>query len=318
MAGRHRLAAQAEADKLDRALRFAFGGMVQGLPGLDVKVTTVSVDAVSLAEVPDMLEPAMFVALLEGQSDRIAASLICPALLAGVVEAIATGRVSAPAPVAPRPPTRTDAALTAPLIDDLLHQISSRCAPDLSEALQGGWVYGSFLSDPRPLPLMLEEGPFLRIRFNVNFGPTAQKGTWSILLPDTVSQTLRTPVQASEPNWAEEIEATIHACPTEFSVTLFRAQVSLDAALDLAVGDVLCIPVNALEVMTLETLTGSTIATGRLGQARGQKAIRLATELGQNDPEALIIPKARSLTPILKAAGKSVDDAPRSLSDARR
>lgn len=318
MATRHRLAALAQADEVARGLRVAFGRMAQDLAGLEAQVLDLTITRVSLAEVADMLEPAMFVALLEGQGDRIGASLIAPALLAGLVEGAATGRVVSPPPAAPRAPTRTDAALVSPMIDALLHHARERSGPALDGVLQDGWVYGSFLADPRPLPLMLEDGIFHLIRFSIALGQGRVNGTWSILLPEPAGQAVRADLVPAGPSWSDLMEAAIHPCPTEFAVTLFRAQLSLDAALSLNAGDMLCIPMSALEVMTLETLDGRTLATGRLGQARGQRAMRLSTELGQADPDILAVPKARSLTPVIRAGQAMVQDAPPSLGAVQR
>ncbi|MFN4057837.1 MAG: FliM/FliN family flagellar motor switch protein [Roseinatronobacter sp.] len=319
MAARHQVAAQLQKQEQERGLRVAFGRMARELPEIEAQVVGVSVMRISLAEVSDMLEPAMFVALLEGQGDRIGASLICPALMAGLVEGAATGRVLSAPPTSPRQPTRTDAALVAPLVDTLLHQIRDRSAASLDDPMQSGWVYGSYLADPRPLPLILEEGAFRLIRFDVSLGQGRVSGMWSLLLPEQATEIARPTPALAAPSWAEQVEAAVHACPVDFSVILYRAQLALETAMTLNVGDTLCIPMSALEAMTLETLDGHALATGRLGQARGQRAIRLGTDLGQiADPAMLAIPKARSLTPVISAAQSETDNAPPSLTDSRR
>lgn len=308
MAARQRLAAQAQAKALNDGLRTAFGRMVQGWPGLDAQVRALDDSTISLAELSELLEPAMFVSLLEGQGEQMAVSLICPKLLAGMVEGVATGRVFSAPPDTPRAPTRTDAALIAPLIDALMHQLRHRCGALLGKLVSGGWVYGSHLVDPRPLPLMLEDGEFRLFRFHITLGQDKVQGSWTLLLPDTSAAELRaSPTHSKQApatrSWSEQMNATLQASPVDLRVVLYRAQLSLDDALSLKAGDTLCLPMATIEGMSVEALDGRMLAAGRLGQARGQRAVRLMTDLGaelSSDQQSL--PKSTSLTPILLQA----------------
>ncbi len=305
MAGRHRLAQQAQAQRLDHGLRIAFGRMAQEWPGIEAELRAVTVSAMSVAELADQVEQAMFVALLEGQGEQIGVSLICPALLAGLVEGAATGRVAGPAPDQPRPPTRTDAALVAPMIDALLAHIRERCSDELGALMPRGWVYGSFLADPRPLALMLDDGQYRMLRFTLSLGQGQVRGTWSILLPDPAVAGAARPrasgPDTDAPSWEVQLQGAVQACPAELRVILHRAQLPLGQALSLAAGDTLCIPMSAIETMQVETVAGQSLGTGRLGQARGQRAVRLLCDLAQEGPpDAPVLPKARSMTPVLR------------------
>ena len=303
MASRHRVVAAEQAAAFDLALRSAFARMGNEWPSLGAKVGDVTQRAISVAEVADLIEPGMFVAMLDSATDQLGVALICPVLLNALVEGAATGRVVATANVA-RQPTRTDAALVAPMVDVLLHQISERCAPHpMGQGMQG-FVYGSFLPDPRPLSLLLEDGRFRLISFDVSLGHGSVRGTWALILPAANDQPIHSASMAAVAqarDWAQQMQSAINGSPAQLDVVLFRAQLSLSAALSLAPGDMLCVPVNALEGLSLCTMDGAELGTGRLGQARGQRAVRLTRDLGpmaaQDGPS---IPKAASLTPIIR------------------
>lgn len=283
MASRHRVAAAEARALFSAALRVAFGRMGADCPGLEAIVQDVRIRQASLAEIIDMAEPGMFLSLLEGQGERMGLLMASSSLLAGMVEAQTTGAVATTqAPV--RKPTRTDAALIAPMIDAFLRLAEQRCA-GLPEAAQvSGFVYGSFLDDPRPLGLVLEDGAYVIHHLHVALGFGARQGDWILILP-IADSTDRNPLAQSEAeqeakDWAARLEATITASPVQIDAVLCRVQVSLTEAVRLRPGDVLRLPEAALEALSVETIGHAALGIGRLGQARGQRAVRLTADPG--------------------------------------
>ncbi len=313
MAARHRLAAAEQVATFDAGLRSAFARMANDWRGLGAQVRRVTQRAISVAEVADLIEPGMFVAILDGTGDSLGVALICPKLLAGLVEGVATGRVIA-APTAARQPTRTDAALLAPMIDVLLRQISERCQTlPLAQGV-GGFVYGSFMQDTRPLSILLEDGQFRLFSFDVALGDNVVHGTWSLILPDVplVSNMTSTgAISGEETLWGQQMESVVSNSPTQLDAVLFKAQLSLSTALSLSPGDMLCIPLGALEALTLRSLDGANLGTGRLGQARGQRALRLTCDLGPMSADTNPgLPKSASMTPVIRSIDAATDLAP--------
>lgn len=310
MAARHRVAAARQVAAFDAALRSAFSRMANDWPGLGAQVLRVTQRAISVAEVADLVEPGMFVAMLDGVDDTLGVALICPSLLAGLVEGVATGRVLAQSG-GTRQPTRTDAALLAPMLDILLRHIGDRCSAfPLGQGVQG-FVYGSFLQDPRPLSLLLEDGRFRILSFDVALANGALRGTWSLILPDVPDppdSKARTGLGAADVQWAQHLRQAVGASTAQLNVVLCHAQLTLSSALSLAPGDILCVPLNALESLSLCTVDGTCVGAGRLGQARGQKAVRLTSDLGpmaKDPPPALS--KVTSATPVIRASAAPSD-----------
>lgn len=286
MATRHRVAQAQERATFEAALRVAFGRMSAECPGLDGVVQDVTIRQGALAEVLDLAETGMFLALLEGQGERMGLAMACPVVLAGMVEAQATGRVDK-SDVPPRQPTRTDAALLAPMVDAFLRLTDARCA-DLPQApLVAGYGYGSFLDNPRPLGLMLEEGKFNILHLRVTLGFGAKEGDWLVVLPEPEpiqphSKADRGGGDADpDKDWQARLQEVISDSGVVLNSVLCRVQLSLTEALRLRAGDILRLPEAALEMLTLESIDQSALGIGRLGQARGQRAVRLTADPGQ-------------------------------------
>lgn len=289
MATRHRARAAREEAAFVAALRVAFGRMCSDCPGLDGVVQDVSVAEGALAEVLELAEPGMFLALLDGPGDRMGLLMACPSVLAGMVEAQTTGRVDA-APLARRRPTRTDAALLAPLVDAFLRRVEQRCA-DLPQAGQvAGFCYGSFLDDPRPLGLVLEDGLFTILRLQVALGFGARTGKWVLILPLAADAPDDAAMTAQDDNlqddWDGRLQAAVAASPVVVDAVLCRLKLTLTDALRLRPGDILRVPETALESLSLEGLGPVALGIGRLGQARGQRAARMTADPGQRQDAA--------------------------------
>lgn len=317
MATRHRAIAAQERAAFGAALRVAFGRMAAQCQGLDAVVTKVETRSAALAELLDLMETGVFLAVLEGPGDRMGLVMACPMVLAGMVEAQTTGRVD-PAVPPKRKPTRTDAALMSPLVDAFLRLVEQRCA-DLPQAgLVSGYVYGSYLDDPRPLGMMLDDGVFQVIHLRVSLGFGAKEGDWFLILPDTAEDSAR-PAQAQsemdvERDWQERLSIAVSGSAVEVSAILGRVQITLSDALQLRPGDIVQLPEAALETLSLESINHDPLGIGRLGQARGQRAVRLTADPGvltdSMGASALAPAMAAQIIPFRPPQASFLPDAP--------
>ncbi|TVP70642.1 MAG: hypothetical protein EA339_12860 [Rhodobacteraceae bacterium] len=283
MARRHRIRAEQDQAAFGAALRVAFGRMAADCPGLDGVVQNVSSRQAALAEVLDMIEPGVFLAILEGRGEAMGLVVACPVVMAGMIEAQTTGRVDTFMPPK-RKPTRTDAALMAPMIDAFLRRVDQRCAELPQGEVVTGYVYGSYLDDPRPLGLMLDEGQFHIIHLRVSLGFGAKEGDWYLIVPEPVAGKAAPndidQAEAEERDWQERLQVAVGSSEVVVKATLGRVQITLTEALRLRPGDVLRLPESALETLVLESITHEPLGIGRLGQARGQRAVRLTADPG--------------------------------------
>lgn len=280
MAQRNRAKAAQQGSIFQAALSQAFGRMCAGYSGLDGTVAHVSRRTVSLAELVDLTEPGMFLALLEGPGDGMGMVWLCPVTVAALVEVQTTGQVlpctGNPSP--PRLPTRTDAALLAPMVDSFLNQMTTRCAELPESAVVGGYFYGSFLDDRRPIGVVLDDLDYELVTLRVALAQGRVTGTWTLVLPQPNAPAETVP--AEDRDWQSRMAGAVENSAVSLNAVLCRVRLTLGEALALAPGDVLQVPDSALETLGLRAMGGAQIASGRLGQARGFRAVRLTVDPG--------------------------------------
>jgi len=230
---------------------------------------------VSLAELLDTVDPDAFVALL-APGGGIA--VIDQAGFTTVIEAMTIGRLSPRAPM-PRRPTPTDAALLAEVIDATL---AMQGAEDPARGLR----LHRPVADHRLLAVLLDDTLYDRVTLDVTLvaGEVQRPARILVALPVVTADDREEP--ASPPSgqrvpvtddWGARIEASVMAAPASLRAELGRLTLPLSEVLQLGVGSALTLPLSNLEEVRLVALDGAVHAVGRLGQARGMRAVRLTS-----------------------------------------
>ena len=307
MAARRKQAAQADASAVEAALRVAFGRMARELPGFSASASAVALRPASLAEIVDLAEAGMFLAMLDGQEEQLGLAMLCPTLMGALLEVTTTGQLweGDAAPETPRKPTPTDAVLIAPVVDALLGQIAERLEGRAECELFAGFGYGSFLDDPRPLGLVLEDIPYRLVQFDLGIGAAGRQGQCWLFLPERAVAKRAAGTQRPEPapDWPERLEAAVQGSAVQLDAVLYRMRMPLSDLGQLSQGDVLCLPDSALEALRLETLDGQALARARLGQTHGHRAVRLTTSPGSAGQSAEAAPPVAPAR-LLSASGQ--------------
>ncbi|NBB97523.1 MAG: hypothetical protein GVY34_05025 [Alphaproteobacteria bacterium] len=315
MARRNTVKAAQQGASFQAALSQALGRMCAGYAGLDGVVTQVSRRSVSLAELVDLTEPGMFLALLEGPDDQMGMMWLCPATLAALIEVQTTGQVftTANSPDPPRLPTRTDAALVAPMIDSFLQQISARCAELPEATLFDGFMYGSFLDDRRPIGVVLDDIDYELVTMQLSLAQGRVSGTCTLVLPQPAAPTA---VDGNDDrDWERRMSGAVENSAVSLNAVLCRFRLTLAEALALTRGDVLQVPESTLETLGLTAMGGAQVASGRLGQARGFRAVRLTADPGAPGRSADIpVPTLRFAKTPAAAAATPPQDTPQPFS----
>lgn len=298
-----------------RAATTAFGRVAERLYGMAVQPLSVKADAMTLAELTELLPEHPLLALLQGPGDSLGAMALCPEMVAALVEMQALGRVTT-RPLERRRPTRSEALLCAEFIDLLMAELQSEMT-----GLEGFETFGSFrfatsLEDPRPLALLLEDRPFRSLSFQLALGsPDAREGGMLLALPQPLRATLGAdpatgaatrspgggPISALMPPPAlpagpvtaetSAVSAPVPAdalpdVPVELIGVLCRRQASLGELRALSAGKLLHLPRVRLSEARIETVQGQLLAQGKFGEAEGCHAIRLRDPAMQGDDTA--------------------------------
>ncbi len=259
-----------------KALRDAIAQAAQEVIGLAAIAADAEVARVMLEPACASLPDPALLALIEGPGGRFGLAVLDMQAVAAVIEIQTTGRV-VPRPAEPRAPTRTDAIMCADFIDRTLEDLERRIGEaglELAPAVTG-YRYAMALPEARTVAMTLDDIPYRQLRANVDFGHGGKSGMIAFLLPhdpparsggngrDTGAFTLALQTRVME------TQAVLRA-------TLLRRDMTLAEVTRLQAGMEIEVPRDALAQVMLEGIDGRTVARGRLGQASGHRAIRLA------------------------------------------
>lgn len=267
----------------DRSWRLALARSAQDILSLPLDVPRLSMWRRSLTELTDLLPDHAMLAVLEGPGDSLGLLALSPAVLSGLIEVQTMGRVLAQAPL-PRKPTRTDAAMVAPVIERALAALDQALADEADLIWAGGFRYASFLDDPRPLALLLEDLPYRVLTAQVSLSGGAKLGEVILALPaegrgrrPSIASALAEDAHAVQA-FTQALTDVVLGVPCQLDAVLARVVLPLGEVLGLAPGVVVPLPKATLAGIKMEGMGGQALAEARLGQNSGMRAVRLLTE----------------------------------------
>lgn len=283
---------QAEgAPGADRGWRLALARAARDLMALDLEIRRLSVTRASLAEVLERAPDRALVALLHGPKGGLGVLLLAPAVTSALIEMQTLGRLSAQLPPV-RKPTRIDAAMVAGLVDRALSGLDEALAEEADLIWAGGFRYASYLDEVRPLGLLLEEEAYRILSAEVVLGSTDRAGEVVLVLPANGRGERPAAAPAPDensPQFTAVLTAQVMQVESRLDAVVARVTLPIRQVMAMKPGDVLDLPLAALDAVTLETAEGSPIAQARLGQNRGMRAVKIV----QAEPRTLHSPAPR-------------------------
>ncbi|MCB2115109.1 MAG: FliM/FliN family flagellar motor switch protein [Rhodobacteraceae bacterium] len=254
----------------------------QELYGLPVSVGAATELRASLADLPERLPDRALLVLVAGPGGGMGVMALSPEVLAGLIEVQTTGALGK-GDVAPRRPTRTDAALAQRFIAEVLDRFGAALAGDPASVWAGGFAYGSFLEDARPIALILEETGYRFLTATLALGAEgAREGQILLALPAEGRGSPPAPAPEAEgersaaaADWADRIEDRVMGAEAVLDAVLGRLTLPLSDLMALQPGAVLHLPRAQVVSVRLEAEGRRAVATGRLGQWQGHLALRL-------------------------------------------
>ncbi len=300
-----------------KAIRLGVPKAGQELLQIAVVVDTLVDQKLSLAELLDMPEERSMLTVLEGPMEGLGLLALSPTILTGLTEVLTMGRVGT-APVVPRRPTRTDAAMVVEFIDRLMTEIEVSLATEQDVVWAGGFRYASFLDDPRPLGLLLEDTTYRVFSLGIDMSGGLRQGNVLLALPaagrgrppQPKKKPANAPVDTRATEWTDAMEQSVVATTARLDVVLHRITLTLAMVQTFSPGMLVPLPSDALDHLVLEGLGGRPISTGRLGQCRGHRAVRLteADPAGANPSALPALPDETTAVALMRPALGSFDD----------
>lgn len=264
----------------DRSWRVVLARAARDAMALQLDVIQLDQSRVSLAELLDLPSDKSMIAVLGGPAEGLGLLAISAPLLAAMTEKQTIGRVAGGGTV-PRNPTKTDAVMVAGFIDTALAGLDVALADESDLIWAGGFRYSSFLADPRPLGLLLEDIPYRVLLAEISVEEGTRFGQILMALPSAGRGQRPRSVQHLSPeavaghafsaSLAEQIES-VHCV---LRAVIDRQIRPLSDVMALQVGDILPLPLATVDRVGFVGLDGQQVATGRLGQNRGMRAVRL-------------------------------------------
>ena len=274
-------AADPGSETAARAWRLGLARAARDEIGLPLAVRSLRDDRRSLAELLELPPDRALLAVLEGPGDTMGLLALSPDLLAAMIEMQTVGAVAVTPPPA-RKPTRTDAAMSAALIDRALTDMEATLATASDLTWAGGFRYASFLDDPRPLGLLLDDAPYRVLIADLDIAEGRRTGRALLALPaegrgpkPSARPTPPDTAIAQANTWASSLSDAVMGSGAVLEVVIGRVRLPLSQILALVPGAVLPLGQATLDSLVVQTPEGMPIATGRLGQNRGMRALRL-------------------------------------------
>ncbi len=248
--------------------------------------------------------------VLEGPAEGLGLLVLDAAVMSAMIEAQTIGKVGQ-APLAPRKPTRTDAAMVAGTIDAALAGLELALQQEADLIWASGFRYASFLDDPRPLGLLLEDISYRVLTTELSLAQGARRGVAVLALPAEGRGQIPAagPAQPDSeaqagPGFSLALAAQIEASHCVLDAVLARVSLPLSTVIQMKVGETVVLTHAALDRIQFEGLDGLAVAEGKLGQNRGARAVRLTPAAKEGNASPLRAERA-----LLQSAVVPVEDA---------
>jgi flagellar motor switch protein FliM len=259
--------------------------------GLEIVADKSVAGRCSLAELLERRMERALIILLAGRDDALGLLVISAEAMAGMIEMQTIGRLSATAPLS-RLPTQTDAAMVSVLVDQALDDLDKSTVDAVEADWPGGFRYASYLETARPLGLLLEEVTYKAFEIDVSLGGGIRKG--SILLAVPADRKRAVPdakpeqsVLAQSLVFKAALTEQVMVADASLDAVLASVTLPLQGLLAFDVGDQIPLGKTSLDQITLRGLDGAQVFTGKLGQNKGMRAVRLTADKAAVNPSKL-------------------------------
>lgn len=292
-----------------KSLRLALAKVADKMFGLAVTVATVEQVKIAQTEIQKTMSKDSLLLLLDGAAGARGAVAIDAQLLTALIEVQTMGKVRAAA-ADPRPYTRTDAAIVAPLLDAVMARYDAQLAADDPDHVERGFRFGDMMEDARTLALALEAPDFDMFRLTLDIGEGAKTGLLVLMLPH-LSAPVATPgagEAGGKPAFNMEKSALEAQVPMDAVLTRLRLPLNKICALE--PGALLPLPADCLAKTQLVASGGHVVARVKLGQMNGLRAVRFVAPVPVEEAATKAAAAATGgAQDILEGTARSVPDA---------
>ena len=259
-----------------KALRLSLARAADTLFDLALTVATVEQQRMTLGGIDEGLQDDGLILLLDGAGGARGAVLLDQQMMAALIEVQTTGRVRK-GQAQPRPPTRTDAAMMAPLVDALMDGIDAEMSAEVDGYQPRGFCFGDRVDDLRSLALTLDAPDYDHFRVIVDLGPGAKTGQLDLMLPVRADPPKRPATTDRTTRDTTRMSDVVLGAPIVLDAVLARVTLPLSEACAFEPGQTLPLDRETLTETRLVAAGGHLVAEARLGQIHGWRALCLVS-----------------------------------------
>ena len=266
----------ADVAAVEKAWTLALARAARDEMAASLQLRDLRVARLTLSEVVEMLpETALVAALDEGSGEATGCIVLDGTVMAGMVEALTTGGVTTGTA---RRPTRTDAALLAPLLDRALAGFEAAAGEAGLVDWARGFRFAATVDGGRGLQLLLEDSLYRVLVGEVDLGQGARRGRMILAVPDGRAAVALPAMPEADARFAEDLAAQVGGAEARLEAVLLRLSLPLGVVLGLQTGQDLALPRADIGQIALEGLDGRKVSVARLGRQGPQRAVRIVVE----------------------------------------
>lgn len=241
--------------------------MVMNVGGL--REETLSLEDTLAAQNPDH----MLMAVIK-EDAVIGIAALDTQLRSALIEVQTVGKVLAIHPE-DRAPTNTDASMAEPLLAAILQHMEETTQRTPLEGWGQGVVISGQIPSVRSAGLILPDLTYRVIRMSLDLAVADRVGELVFAMPDAKGPVVTETQTIETEDWATRFQRTVNASSVRLDAQLHRFKLPLYVAEGLEVGQVLPLPGCQVSSLKLMARDGRMVATARLGQSGGMRAIRV-------------------------------------------
>ncbi|MEO8531079.1 MAG: FliM/FliN family flagellar motor switch protein [Deltaproteobacteria bacterium] len=258
-----------------RAMRLAVKKAGQSVTAAGMRLTGLEERRVSLAEFGPMLDDKGALFRLSAGPEAIGLM----AVDAAIVHAIAAVRTTGAVPkdgLPERAATRIDTVVVMPILNAILAGFISALEGLEAERVITGYKIGAFTADRASTLLDLEDMPYRLFAGEISVGDGAGTGKLRYLVPaDPPRLKVAPDLSRNSMEWQRKLRSSVMKSEAVLEARLAPMQMGLATLRMMKIGMELPLTADALSTIQLISLEGKTIASCKLGQLSGNRAVRI-------------------------------------------
>jgi flagellar motor switch protein FliM len=263
-----------------RAIRLAMTRAADLAHDLALGVSALREEVVSLDGLLATLDPGWMLISMTSDKNITGLAALDLNMRAALVEVQTICKVLDEAPEE-RDPTGTDARMAQPLISAFLAQLQDTAKRTPLDGWGQNFDVGDRINSARAAGLILDECKYRLIRITVDLGAGNRQAELAVALPSRAEVPDKAMKLEVSGDWEARFCAVINGSPVRLDAILNKFSIPLHRAEALAVGQIFPLPGCTVSSVKLIAGDGRKVATARLGQSGGMRAVRI--ELAPNN-----------------------------------